>query len=285
MSLVSPAPGLVSGLLPRLLQVALFSAVFGLIAAACGASEPPERASELLTIVAPSDDTIGGRHVVFTPVDLSGEPAQRIYVHLTQRGTTPVAADPMWGVMTRAGARVIVLAHHPIDSEAAAPGAADIETELHNVLTHIVETAPNDGWNDFIAADDDGVVWERVIIAGHRDGADLAATIANEHPVFRAVYFSGPTNPATADSLAFADDDASRFAFGHRADDHETRDQILTAAGVPLAETIIGSIEQLGEGLTGNRIVSELDLIDGFNERNDWQHRRYAAVWEYLCCE
>ncbi len=256
---------------------------FGLIASACGgASTPPERSAVLLTIVAPdtvsnSANPLDGRHLVITPVDLEAEPAQRIYVHLPQRGTTPVAADPVWGAMANAGARVVVLAYNPTEPVDGFDPRQSAETQLAGLIGHLADTAPADGWDSF--GSDGTVDWSRVIISGNRDGADVALAIADTHDVARTVLLSGPTTAPAVQPI-----DPSRFAFGHADDQPDVQPAIWTAAGVDEATTTLTSDADLNEITTGNRFVSELALVDGFNERNDWQNRRYIALWQYLCC-
>lgn len=221
-----------------------------------------------------SEQPLDGRHLVITPVDLDAAAAEHVYVHLPQRGTTPVAADPVWGALADAGTRVVVLAYNPVERTDGFDQQATVEAQLAALLGHLAETAPADGWQSFMA--DEQVEWPNVFISGNRDGADVALAIADSHPVGRAVFFSGPTEmPAKAQA---AND--TRYAFGHTEDELESRQAIWTAAGVPEpTKTITGEVDP-----TGNRFVSELALTDGFNERNDWQNRRYIALWQYFCC-
>ncbi len=261
-----------------------------LLASACGASSPPARNTALLTIIPPSvtstqhSDSIDGEHVVFTPVDLDADPAQRVYVHLTESNTTPTAADPMWGVMANAGARVIVLAHDTIDS--AESNAEPIPEILAALLRHLNSSAPTDGWNAFLTSEQDTSIeatlaWDKLIIAGHRDGAGRAAYFGARHETARVVLFSGPTEfESTARSHV--------IAFNHADDQLTDRESLWKSVGVPAQETrwsTAADLDQPASSITGNRFVSELEPIDGFNPRNDWQHRRYQSLWEYVCCE
>lgn len=274
------------------LHGALLLTVLLVLASACGASSPPARGTALLTIVPPSitqttnADAIDGQHVVFTPVELEAAPAQRIYVHLTSSNTTPTAADPMWGVMANAGARVIVLAHDTVDSEAPEDAHVEVPEILATLLRHLNKTAPADGWDPFLTDRQDTsieetIAWENVIIAGHRDGADRAAALASAYPVDRAVLLSGPLAEGPPIS-------APVIAVNHSEDDLAAREAVWESLGLSAGEARWASpadIEQPASSMEGNRFVSELEPIDGFNPRNDWQHRRYKSLWEYVCCE
>lgn len=267
------------------------------LASSCGASSPPARNTALLTIVPPAvtatthADNIDGQHVVFTPVDLDAASAQRVYVHLTSANTTPTAADPMWGVMANAGARVIVLAHDTVDRETPEAAHSDVPEILATLLRHLEMSAPSDGWDSFLTSRQDtsieettsleNIAWENVIIAGHRDGADRAAALAAAHPVSRAVLLSGPLEEGAPLSVPV-------LALNHSDDDLSAREAIWKSLGLndePTRWTSPAELDQFASTVEGNQFVSELEPIDGFNPRNDWQHRRYRSLWEYVCCE
>lgn len=267
------------------------------LAGACGASFPPARATALLTIVPPAiTDTqhaqiADGQHVVFTPVDLEAEPAQRVYVHLTESNTTPTAADPMWGAMAKAGARVIVLAHPTVDAEPDLQITA-IPELLATLLRHLARSAPTDGWEAFLTSEQDTSIeetieWDKIIIAGHRDGASRAALLGSQHPVDRTVLFSGTLRPTDFNDPSAPPDDRI-VVFNNSEDELSSREALWVALGVPTEETKIATQAELDDpsfSLDGNRFISGLEPIDGFNVRNDWQHTRYRKLWEYVCCE
>ena len=279
-----------------------------LLASACGASSPPARGTALLTIVPPAitetkhSGITDGQHVVFTPVDLDAPASQRIYVHLTESNTTPTAADPMWGVMANAGARVIVLAHQTLDvtevqCEVNCPSAdeefeirsAHIPELLTTLLQHLAASAPADGWDAFLSSSgsSEAVTWDNIILAGHRDGAGRAAYLGSTHPVDRVVLFGGPIDKRYFDEAA-TDVDDRVIAFSNAEDLAPDREPIWESVGVPTNETrwsTASDLDQSASSLRGNRFISEIAPIDGFNPRNDWQHRRYQSLWEYVCCE
>ena len=277
--------------LPALVALAL-------VAAACGASSPPARQTALLSIIPPAmtttvhADTIDGEHVVFTPVDLNADAARRVYVHLTESNTTPTPADPMWGAMANAGARVIVLAHDTLDGQALEDDVRAIPEVLATLLGHLDDSAPADGWDAFLgnapeSAPEDAVAWDRVIIAGHRDGADRAALLGSEFPTDRVVLFAGPLNVDLAAGSG-ATTGSKILTFASTSDDLAALEQRWDALDVPTEATRFSSGadgQASSVDFEGNRFLSELTPIDGFNPRNDWQHRRYQALWEYVCCE
>ncbi len=65
-----------------------------------------------------------------------------------------------------------------------------IENRLTKLLLHCVEHLPNTGWNSYLNGE--SLNWQRIGIAGHSQGAALAAYIGKEREVFRVVLLSSP---------------------------------------------------------------------------------------------
>ncbi|MBL8521804.1 MAG: hypothetical protein JNK75_14195 [Betaproteobacteria bacterium] len=65
-----------------------------------------------------------------------------------------------------------------------------IVPRLVALLKHLDRGFPGERWNRYLAGD--GIAWGRVIVSGQSQGAGMAAYLAKDHAVARAVLFSSP---------------------------------------------------------------------------------------------
>ncbi|MEL6651707.1 MAG: hypothetical protein AAFQ87_12975 [Bacteroidota bacterium] len=67
---------------------------------------------------------------------------------------------------------------------------------VHNRLLKLVqymdEISPDEGWDQYVTGDD--LQFDRVVVAGHSQGAGLAAYIGRQERVARVIMFSGPND-------------------------------------------------------------------------------------------
>ena len=69
-----------------------------------------------------------------------------------------------------------------------------IVRRLVNLLKFEEKANPKEGWDAYLSGENPN--WAKIIIAGHSQGAGMAAYIAKHHEVARAVLFSGGPDPA-----------------------------------------------------------------------------------------
>ena len=67
--------------------------------------------------------------------------------------------------------------------------ASSIENRLSKLLAHLAKLYPQEGWSALLA--DGAPRWDRLVLAGHSQGAGMAALLAQEHAVARVALFSG----------------------------------------------------------------------------------------------
>lgn len=76
---------------------------------------------------------------------------------------------------------------------ADAPEQNTTAESIHDRLVHLLQYEnkehPEEGWGKYLAGDQPN--WRRICISGHSQGAGMAAYIAKQHRVARAVLFSG----------------------------------------------------------------------------------------------
>lgn len=75
--------------------------------------------------------------------------------------------------------------------------AHGVRARLIRALMSLEASDPDGGWGGFLAGSGPGtsdrdVVWRRVVLAGHSQGAGIAAFIAHEHRVGAVLTFGGP---------------------------------------------------------------------------------------------
>jgi len=68
--------------------------------------------------------------------------------------------------------------------------AESIVNRLVKLLKTLDRDHPSEGWGGYLA--DDGPRWERIAVAGHSQGAGMAAYIAQRRSVARVILFSSP---------------------------------------------------------------------------------------------
>ncbi len=89
-----------------------------------------------------------------------------------------------------------------------------IVNRLDRLLAHLESIAPNEGWDSYRNAVGQ-LRWERVVVAGHSQGAGHAAFIARLESVARAVLFSGTEAAAWTQAGDFVTPASNIWAFGH----------------------------------------------------------------------
>ncbi len=70
-----------------------------------------------------------------------------------------------------------------------------IEARLADLLQFLAHTAPEDGWREF--ASKKSVIWSKVVLAGHSQGAGHAAYLAHFRPVSKVLLLAGPQDDLT----------------------------------------------------------------------------------------
>jgi hypothetical protein len=70
------------------------------------------------------------------------------------------------------------------------PPAESIVNRLVKLLEYLNRQHPQEGWNDFLAAEQPN--WGHIVVSGLSQGAGMAAYIAKHEPVARVVLFSSP---------------------------------------------------------------------------------------------
>lgn len=73
------------------------------------------------------------------------------------------------------------------------PRAEAIVSRFTALLKYLAQTRPEEDWGRYL--DGDQIDWKRIVVAGHSQGAGMAALIAKDHETRRVVLFSSPWDP------------------------------------------------------------------------------------------
>lgn len=102
--------------------------------------------------------------------------------------------------------------------------ANSITNRLVKLLQYLESEFPDDDWGRFLSAGGD-VMWSKILVAGHSQGAGHAAMVAHVHRVVRVAMFAGVTDYSTysGEPPAWLSDAGAtpidvHYGFGHTQD-------------------------------------------------------------------
>lgn len=123
----------------------------------------------------------------------------------------------------------------PVSDKVTVTSANSIQNRFQKLLAYLVKQDPEGGWGEFVHHGKP--VWNRIVIAGHSQGAGHAAYIAKSFAVDRVLMFSGPQDyfddsekPAPWQALKSATSPSRFFAFLNRNDPYNSEHQIANNA-------------------------------------------------------
>lgn len=124
-----------------------------------------------------------------------------------------------------------------------------IANRLQKLLIYLTETDSNGNWQQYLGNNE--IIWNKIVIAGHSQGAGHAAFIANQRNVKRVIMFAGPNDfsdffnmPANWLSSSSVTPLNNYFAFLHLRDDiinFNIQEQCLMALGFNTIFNVDGS--------------------------------------------
>ncbi|MFT4624993.1 MAG: hypothetical protein ACI8PZ_003659 [Myxococcota bacterium] len=135
-------------------------------------------------------------------------------------------------------AREEILYGEDLSDEVDVPPADSVVRRLEVLLAHLVEAHPAVDWSQYL--DDDGVVWERIVLVGWSRGSANAAMLGRDEAPAGMVLLSGPQEPV-ADPPRNADwvyeprvmDGCRAQAAWHAGEDYTLVPDALDAFGLP----------------------------------------------------
>ncbi|MEO6520200.1 MAG: hypothetical protein ABIN91_00855 [Mucilaginibacter sp.] len=78
----------------------------------------------------------------------------------------------------------------PVSDSINIDTANSIINRITMLMIYLAKTRPSEGWEQFLK--DGSLIWDKVVVAGHSQGAGHAAYIGTQFKVHRVIMFSGP---------------------------------------------------------------------------------------------
>lgn len=78
----------------------------------------------------------------------------------------------------------------PVSDSVHVDSLNSIVNRVTKLLIYLAKTRPDEGWNNFL--DHDKIIWERVTLAGHSQGAGHVSYIGHAFKVHKVIMLSGP---------------------------------------------------------------------------------------------
>ena len=155
---------------------------------------------------------------------------------------------------------------------------------LAKLLQLLERQHPNEGWGAYLAG---GMpVWSRIAVAGHSQGAGMAAFIAKKYPVARVVLSSGPEDAAMGLLAPWISERSATppdrwFALYHQRDRFApVIERALPAAGVPPSH--VRMLNQEPMRLAGPNPYHVSVVGDGSTPRGPNGSPLYRGDWAFV---
>lgn len=260
------------------------------------------------SVTDPAIERFDSPHRVF--LDASATPRNELLVYLSGTGATTSDQDEFGRTAAAAGYHVLYLMY-PNDVPAAVvqddpdPDAFEkfrrevidgrdrhpriavdvpdsILNRLRRALAWLAEHRGNEGWAQFLDADD-GIAWHRVALAGHSQGGGHAQLMAEDHGVARLIVLGSPKDysPAFDRPAAWYGGGATpasrMFAFVHSQDtqacSHEQQLENLALSGI----TRVITTDHPGTPI--NSALAHLSLVFDFTLPRRDGEVLYRPIW------
>jgi pimeloyl-ACP methyl ester carboxylesterase len=196
-----------------------------------------------------------------------------------------------------------IIAGVDLDPRVSVDRVNSIEHRLEKLVRWLAANRAAEGWGQFQA--EGGMVWSKVVLAGHSQGGGHAQLLAKDHAVDRVVVMGSPKdyNQRHGRPAAWygggATSAARMFAFGHEQDtqasSYAQQLENLRASGLttmadtdklepPYGHAHILTTNQPGQPI--NSGLAHLGLVFDFTlPRGSDGQPLYESVWEYMLTE
>jgi len=182
-----------------------------------------------------------------------------------------------------------------VDETLTVAADSSIEARIVAALRHLAAARGSEGWGEFSSKQ--GVVWDKLILIGHSQGAGHAAYLAHEHKVAKVLAVAGPQDyltelarPAAWLSAPSRTPHDRYRALLHVQDEYDVKLQIAANRalhGAKPAEPVRFDREPPTQKQAPQILVSERPLAPSNGAAQGQAHGSlkqlpYAEVWLYL---
>ena len=178
--------------------------------------------------------------------------------------------------------------------------AASIEGRIAALIQYLQEQNPQINWGQFV--DDETILWNNIVIAGHSQGSNHAAYIGWHRPVIRVGMLSGPRGIADENgpiALWLQDQrktPASRFYGFGNINDNVTDFSLMQAAwgAMDLSGAVISVDETNGPFENSNQLSTAVGgdatfngahgstCVDAQTPKREGGNPEFKSVWKYM---
>jgi hypothetical protein len=132
----------------------------------------------------------------------------------------------------------------PVSDSVHVDSLNSIINRIAKLVIYLAKTRPGEGWNNFL--DHDQIIWERVTLAGHSQGAGHVSYIGHAFKVQKVIMLSGPQDflvnfdmPAPWLSAPSKTPYSSFYSFLHDDDEYNTQRQIRNGLAAMHADSSV----------------------------------------------
>ncbi len=183
----------------------------------------------------------------------------------------------------------------PVSDSVAVDSLNSIVNRITKLVIYLAKTRPAEGWNNFL--DGDHIIWERVTLAGHSQGAGHVSYIAHAFRVHKVIMLSGPqdflTNfntPAPWLSAPSKTPYSNYYSFLHDSDAYNTQRQIWDdLATMHTDSSVLYRFQKMDAFPEGKRILISDIPAEGATAQNAGMQNHmstimpmHSKVWKWL---
>lgn len=132
----------------------------------------------------------------------------------------------------------------PVSDSVNVDSLNSIVNRITKLVLYLAKTRPGKGWNDFL--DHEQIIWERVTLAGHSQGAGHVSYIGHMFKVHKVIMLSGPQDflvnfdmPAPWLSASSKTPYSNYYSFLHNDDAYNTQRQIRNGLAAMHADSSV----------------------------------------------
>lgn len=174
----------------------------------------------------------------------------------------------------------------PVSALVEVDSANSIYNRLYELLQYLLKKYPEQGWQQYI--NKNTIQWQKIIVAGHSQGAGHAAYLGKKFPVSRVLIFAGPqdflvhfNSPASWLSQKSATNPSKYFAFLHLKDPFDFNKQLAGCLQLMQAVTADTVLVQPGIGVSKNKHILVTN-IESANPHGAMLQPAFKKAWTYL---
>jgi len=174
----------------------------------------------------------------------------------------------------------------PVSELVAVDSANSIYHRFYELLLYLSKKYPRQGWQQYVNGN--AIQWQKIIVAGHSQGAGHAAYLGKKFPVYRVLIFAGPqdylvhfNSPASWLSQKGVTNSSKYFAFLHLKDPFDFNKQLAGCLQLMQAVKADTILVQPGAAVTTSRHILVTN-IESANPHGSMLQPVFTKAWTYL---